>query len=674
MRTDIWRNCLRLFWSAWHHVREEVTIKIMRLIAATALVCMSGSASAQGTGSSAFEAQTPRDLFVSCAAVGDLQCVNDLLAQGVDPNAENSADRSALLAAVSTGMHDAIELLISAGADPMRGAAGGSSIEHAISLQDPHAVRLLLEGKHELAERLLFAGALSDDGFLVRSILDLDIDANVTDDDGMTPLQIAVMSGGLESAEILIAHGADLRARGAHAEPLALAVAAGNLEMTELLVSAGATPDTMANGMPVLTLAAVSGNAIMVELLLELGANRELRDTNGVSPAVAAASAGQRAIALRLGGVRNAVTGAHIADQVEGGSIKQVAYALAQGADPDDRDDDDVPALLLAASAGRLDMVDLLITHGADIGAQDASGNSALDAALAVPDPARRVAITDAVLIAANASGSIEDLLRSEDRSKSNALVEFALRYGNGLAAVDSADSEAIKVFRDPVFLPLFQEPDPEGVTPHLAALLAQNYFLLAILRDVGASPEPVQGQPLQELARARGHWIALYYLPDDRSIPEDLRKGASQEVKGDMQQLLKDWGYYTGGIDGVLGAGSQAAMTEFLRDRADELVAMSAAASGAGEVEGVAYVRNERPDDERVVLSLTFERESNCVWRVVEWDAPSDTASTRFVGCVRPAGDVWNANGIALVEYKDGTSQVVLFGERGWDDFEPLR
>lgn len=32
------------------------------------------------------------------------------------------------------------------------------------------------------------------------------------------------------------------------------------------------------------------------------------------------------------------------------------------------------------------------------------------------------------------------------------------------------------------------------------------------------------------------------------------------------------------------------------------------------------------------------------------------------------------NANGVALVEFKDGTRQVVLFGERGWDDFEALR
>jgi len=62
-------------------------------------------------------------------------------------------------------------------------------------------------------------------------------------------------------------------------------------------------------------------------------------------------------------------------------SINMVKLLLEHGADVNFRDSFNVPPILYAASTGSKALVELLLTHGADINANDGQGNNVLTAA-----------------------------------------------------------------------------------------------------------------------------------------------------------------------------------------------------------------------------------------------------------------------------------------------------
>ncbi|QRN97642.1 ankyrin repeat domain-containing protein [Archangium violaceum] len=79
-----------------------------------------------------------------------------------------------------------------------------------------------------------------------------------------------------------------------------------------------------------------------------------------------------------MSGKKASKLNANLVAAVEDTDAKAVAKLLAAGADPNSRDSDDAPVLLLAASAEELELVELLLGAGAEVDAVDALGMSPL--------------------------------------------------------------------------------------------------------------------------------------------------------------------------------------------------------------------------------------------------------------------------------------------------------
>ncbi|KAL3274655.1 hypothetical protein HHI36_016035 [Cryptolaemus montrouzieri] len=112
------------------------------------------------------------------------------------------------------------------------------------------------------------------------------IDINVQNASGMTPLSVAVIAAHEESAKILLEHGADPNIADNHGKtPLSFSVSAGNTEVTQLLLEYGAdvnVVDTFGNT-PIATALLEKPVLNMVKVLLSSGANCVLQN-NRLNP------------------------------------------------------------------------------------------------------------------------------------------------------------------------------------------------------------------------------------------------------------------------------------------------------------------------------------------------------------------------------------------------------
>jgi ankyrin repeat protein len=160
----------------------------------------------------------------------NVAAVSRLLAEGADPNYLHvELSYYPLHAAIFEmdfgGSPDIIDLLIQAGADVNRidGRVNGA----------PPLVAALLDGQREVARQLLAAGA----------------DPTVSDRLGHSPLRASVEREDIQSAELLLRHGAERtidEAGGVSGRnALGMAVAQLNVEMVELLIKAGANVNAL---------------------------------------------------------------------------------------------------------------------------------------------------------------------------------------------------------------------------------------------------------------------------------------------------------------------------------------------------------------------------------------------------------------------------------------------
>src|SRR5579864_2990198 len=118
--------------------------------------------------------------------------------------------------------------------------------------------------------------AQQGDGQAVRSLIDQKADVNAAQGDGMTALHWAAFKDDLETVQVLLQAGANVKAttRNGALTPLIMASRNGNAAMIAALLKAGSDVNTAtADGMTALMAAAVSGNVEAAKVLLDHGAN-----------------------------------------------------------------------------------------------------------------------------------------------------------------------------------------------------------------------------------------------------------------------------------------------------------------------------------------------------------------------------------------------------------------
>ena len=180
-----------------------------------------------------------------------------------------------------------------------------------------------LWGHKEIAELLLANGA----------------DVNAKDDDGDTPLDVAILRNDKETADLLRKHGGKTTEE---LEEIFHAIEDGNIEAVKQHLAAGADVNAKDNiEWTPLHMAADLGYKEIVELLLTNGADVNAKDYKGVTPLHDAALWGHKEIAELL---------------------------LAKGADVNAKANDGKTPLDWAIEKNRTETADLLRKHGGKTG------------------------------------------------------------------------------------------------------------------------------------------------------------------------------------------------------------------------------------------------------------------------------------------------------------------
>ena len=189
----------------------------------------------------------------------------ELLLDGdADPNATNWSGESVLMTSAWAGLIEAMELLIDHGADinyqdPRRNQ---SALMWAISFGHPEAMRILIDYGADVNASTIRLNEeftpLEIEGYEGSTI-------HAVPMGGYTPLLFAARVGDLESARLLIEHGADVNAKStSDGDPLIMAASQGYEDLAIYFLEQGADPNvTDRNGMSALHYALRDGIKIL---------------------------------------------------------------------------------------------------------------------------------------------------------------------------------------------------------------------------------------------------------------------------------------------------------------------------------------------------------------------------------------------------------------------------
>ncbi len=201
----------------------------------------------------------------------------------------------------------------------------------------------------------------------VKLLLEHNVDVNLGNKVGETPLHVAAINGHTQIARLLVEHGADVSARRDYCNwrsgncvptdtPLHEAAKRGHRQIASLLIEYGADVNAKdVTGETPLYNAAEEGQAKVVRFLIEHGANVNVKTTFDYTPLYIAAMRGQ---------------------------APTVELLIEGGADINVRGHSDNTPLHMAVNMGHALEVKLLTLHGADVNARNKDGKTPLGIAI----------------------------------------------------------------------------------------------------------------------------------------------------------------------------------------------------------------------------------------------------------------------------------------------------
>jgi ankyrin repeat protein len=300
-------------------------------------------------------------------ALADTNDVGDfLIVKGADANARDDMSFTPLMVARRLGM---IEFLISKGADVNAKVKthGRTRLHMSCYAGERAAAELLIakganvDAKDNGGVTPLRLAAASGHKDIVELLLEKGADVNVTDNQGRTPLAVAKQHKHTEVVNILRQHGA--------IETLLGAAASGDIDAVKLFLSKGDDINIRGNnGDTPLLIAARNGHEDLVKLLIEKGANINASNNRGRTP-LAVAKQGKHAEVINILRQHGAVETLHGA--AASGDIDEVKRLLSEGQDVNSRDSEGQTPLHLAVKSGDREMVKFLLTRDADVRAED---------------------------------------------------------------------------------------------------------------------------------------------------------------------------------------------------------------------------------------------------------------------------------------------------------------
>ena len=197
--------------------------------------------------------------------------------------------KTPLIIAVGNSYFETAKILIENGADVNSvDFEGWSALSYAVNNGDIGIAKLLLTNKAKIKGELLLAiksPIVESRIDMMKLLIDNKANINYTDDDGFTPLNIAIETGDMETAKLLITNGADVN--GLMQDGVSLigyAIAQNNMDLLQILIENGANinntdGDSLAST-PLMT-ASRLGLDNVVRILLSRNADINAVDING---------------------------------------------------------------------------------------------------------------------------------------------------------------------------------------------------------------------------------------------------------------------------------------------------------------------------------------------------------------------------------------------------------
>jgi uncharacterized protein len=307
------------------------------------------------------------------AREGRVDTVRALLEGGADPNAkEKNAGQTALMWAISGGHSAVTEELVKHKADVNIRSKGGSTALMFAARGDTASARTLLNAGADPNVQIpdwggtaLIIASTMGQADIVEELLNKGADPNYRDKNSFTALHAAVRDSdyGEEPAQraravatlkVLLAHGADANARLHQEKPTVRA-------LNELQFE-GATP---------LALAAEVNNLDAIKVLVAAGADPNIPTTMGSTPLILAAGAGTDVQRARSIEERDLAVGT-------------ARYLLEHGADVNAVGEFGWTPLHAASYQGLTDVIELLVSKGANLETKDKLGQTPLSISLSI--------------------------------------------------------------------------------------------------------------------------------------------------------------------------------------------------------------------------------------------------------------------------------------------------
>lgn len=338
---------------------------------------------------------------------GKLLPFDALADAGANINHRNRNDRSVAEVAAIMGHVHIISALMERKFDVRAVDPNGYSLLHFATLVNQKEMIIFLlaagvdvNGKTVYEESTPLHVAVSNeaDPETIAALLSHGADTEVLDGTGKSMLQLASIYGFVSAIAALVSAGADINKRTPALDMMALDYAAirGQVGVLETLVRHGAdVRSSCPCGYTPLHYAAISNSVGAIDFLVGLGADVDAKENiSGYTPLHEASSRGLcEAIAalLQHGAVMDNVDkkgATPLVLAIRYCKLSSVDVLVDAGADVNRRNEiDDLTPLDVAISCGKLDMIKVLLRHGARVDAVNSSGITALHYAAGLGEP-----------------------------------------------------------------------------------------------------------------------------------------------------------------------------------------------------------------------------------------------------------------------------------------------
>ena len=324
------------------------------------------------------------------------EVLQTLIDHGANVNATDKDCQTALVVASDKGNTDAINVLLTAGADPNIADANGNTCLHftvhqgcnkeVVQMIIDHGAHVIIANKNGLTALMIACERGNID--VINILLEAGSDTDITDANGNTCLQCSVLQGcSIEVLQTIIDHGAQVNATNKNGQTaLMMASDCGYLNGINMLLRAGADPNVInANGNTCLHFASCHGSSKEVlQTIIDHGVNVNATNKKGHTALMMASEFGHLDgihVLLKAGAQPNITdvygnTCLHF-PVIQGRRIEVLEAIIDHGVDVNASNKKGQTALMIATEKGNIDAIKVL-KSGADPNITNADGNTCL--------------------------------------------------------------------------------------------------------------------------------------------------------------------------------------------------------------------------------------------------------------------------------------------------------